>query len=499
MLRVPGIDDDLLGVKAPRRRRAHRLLAARRRDARAARTPTGEVVFFAVGFETTAPANAMAVAGAERAASTNFSVLVSHVLVPPAMEAILLVADEPRAGLPRRRATSARSWAGREYEPLAARYQVPIVVTGFEPLDLLRGHPHGRRAARGRAGRASRTSTRAPSRRDGNPAAQRRRERGLRGRATARGAASARSRRAATRLRPSYARLRRRARVRASARSRPRSPTDCIARRGPAGRASSRPTCPAFGDALHARASARRDDGLVRGRLRGLLPLREGRWPKRSHASPGRLAAARGGVLPVPAATAPRRSCIGARRRRAHDAARSSRASSCRRFDNPALDALHDGAILEAGGARLAFTTDSLRRPARCSSPAATSARSPCTAPSTTSRCAAPSRSRLSAGFILEEGLPMADLRADRRVDGRGRRARPACRSSPATRRSSTAARATASTSTRPGVGRSARRRRSRPGRARAGDVVLVSGAIGDHGIAVMSAARGPRASRRRS
>jgi hydrogenase expression/formation protein HypD len=104
----------------------------------AERCPDREVVFLAVGFETTAPANAMAVHEAHRRGVANFSLLVAHVLVPPAMEAILAA--------PARRVDGFLA-AGHvctvmgidEYRPLAARYRVPIVVTGFEPLDLLQG------------------------------------------------------------------------------------------------------------------------------------------------------------------------------------------------------------------------------------------------------------------------------------------------------------------------------------------------------------------------
>jgi hydrogenase expression/formation protein HypD len=96
------------------------------------------VVFFAVGFETTAPANAMAVAEAARRGIDNFSVLVSHVLVPPAMTALL---DSPnnqvQAFLAAGHVCAVMGWT--EYEPIADKYGVPIVVTGFEPLDLLEG------------------------------------------------------------------------------------------------------------------------------------------------------------------------------------------------------------------------------------------------------------------------------------------------------------------------------------------------------------------------
>jgi len=100
--------------------------------------PAKEVVFFAVGFETTAPANAMLAWQAREMGLKNLSLLVSHVLVPPAIEAVL--------SSPRNRVQGflgpghVCAVAGyEEYEPLAARFHVPIVVTGFEPLDILEG------------------------------------------------------------------------------------------------------------------------------------------------------------------------------------------------------------------------------------------------------------------------------------------------------------------------------------------------------------------------
>ena len=137
MLRVPGTSTDLLALRA---RGADVRMVYSPLDALkiAAAHPDREVVFFAVGFETTAPANAMAVAEAARRGIDNFSVLVSHVLVPPAMTAIL---DSPtnqvQAFLAAGHVCAVMGWT--EYEPIAARYRVPIVVTGFEPLDLLAG------------------------------------------------------------------------------------------------------------------------------------------------------------------------------------------------------------------------------------------------------------------------------------------------------------------------------------------------------------------------
>jgi hydrogenase expression/formation protein HypD len=95
-------------------------------------------VFFAVGFETTAPANAIAAVHARRLGLRNFSLLVSHVLVPPAIEAILSAPDNRVQGfLAAGHVCTVMGTA--EYGPLAARYHVPIVVTGFEPVDILQG------------------------------------------------------------------------------------------------------------------------------------------------------------------------------------------------------------------------------------------------------------------------------------------------------------------------------------------------------------------------
>ncbi|MEI6350647.1 MAG: hydrogenase formation protein HypD, partial [Verrucomicrobiota bacterium] len=137
MLRVPGSERDLLSVKASGG--DVRIVYSPLDAVQIAReNPSREVVFFAVGFETTAPANAMGVFQAEREGLRNFSLLVSHVLVPPAMEAIL---SSPV------NCVNAFLAAGHvcaimgteEYEPIAQSYRVPIVVTGFEPLDILQG------------------------------------------------------------------------------------------------------------------------------------------------------------------------------------------------------------------------------------------------------------------------------------------------------------------------------------------------------------------------
>jgi hydrogenase expression/formation protein HypD len=137
MLRVPGSTTDLLALKA---RGADVRIVYSPLDALrvAIANPARQVVFFAVGFETTAPANAMAVAEAARRGVDNFSVLVSHVLVPPAMTALLdSPANQVQAFLAAGHVCAVMGWT--EYEPIAERYRVPIVVTGFEPLDLLEG------------------------------------------------------------------------------------------------------------------------------------------------------------------------------------------------------------------------------------------------------------------------------------------------------------------------------------------------------------------------
>jgi len=137
MLRVPGSKSDLLSVKSEGAdvRMVYSPLDAVKL---AQQNPDKEVVFFAVGFETTAPANAMAVWQAHQQGIENFSILCSHVLVPPAMEALLGAPDNQVQGFLAAGHVCAVMgyW---EYEPIADKYQIPMIVTGFEPLDLLQG------------------------------------------------------------------------------------------------------------------------------------------------------------------------------------------------------------------------------------------------------------------------------------------------------------------------------------------------------------------------
>ena len=137
MLRVPGSTTDLLAVKAKGGdvRMVYSPLDAVKI---AEQNPTREVVFFGVGFETTAPATAMAVYSAAQKGLKNFSLLISHVLVPSAIEALM---SSPQCRVQAFLAAGhvCTVMGFEEYFPLAKKYRVPIVVTGFEPLDILHG------------------------------------------------------------------------------------------------------------------------------------------------------------------------------------------------------------------------------------------------------------------------------------------------------------------------------------------------------------------------
>ncbi len=137
MLRVPGSRLDLLSARAAGGE--VRALYSPLDALKVAREhPDRQVVFFSVGFETTAPATAMAAFQAKQAGLRNFSLLVSHVRVPPAMEALLAAPDcQIQAFLAAGHVCTVMGT--EEYEPIAAAYRLPIVVTGFEPVDLLSG------------------------------------------------------------------------------------------------------------------------------------------------------------------------------------------------------------------------------------------------------------------------------------------------------------------------------------------------------------------------
>ncbi|MFC8140908.1 hydrogenase formation protein HypD [Streptomyces paradoxus] len=170
MLRVPGTDRDLFRVKGEGGdvRVVYSPLDALEL---ARNNPDREVVFFAIGFETTAPANAMAVHQARRLGLSNFSLLVSHVRVPPAIEAIMTAPECRVQGfLAAGHVCSVMGMA--EYPELAERFRVPMVVTGFEPLDILEGI---RRAVRQLERGEHRVENAYPRavREEGNPAAVR--------------------------------------------------------------------------------------------------------------------------------------------------------------------------------------------------------------------------------------------------------------------------------------------------------------------------------------
>ncbi|MDY0168050.1 MAG: hydrogenase formation protein HypD [Thermoguttaceae bacterium] len=137
MLRVPGSGKDLFTVKSEGGdvRIVYSPIDA---VALARKHPDRQVVFFAIGFETTAPANAMAAVQAARLGLENFSMLVAHVLVPPAIRAVLDSPDCRIQGFLAAGHVCTVMGAG-EYRPIAEDYRVPIVITGFEPLDILRG------------------------------------------------------------------------------------------------------------------------------------------------------------------------------------------------------------------------------------------------------------------------------------------------------------------------------------------------------------------------
>ncbi|PIE01825.1 MAG: hydrogenase formation protein HypD [Acidobacteria bacterium] len=137
MLRVPGSERDLLTVRSAGG--DIRMVYSALESVRIAReNPDKEVVFLGIGFETTAPGNAMAILQAQRERLDNFSMLVSQVRVPPTMEALLSDPECQVDGfLAAGHVCSVMGWW--EYEPIASKYHCPIVPTGFEPLDLLAG------------------------------------------------------------------------------------------------------------------------------------------------------------------------------------------------------------------------------------------------------------------------------------------------------------------------------------------------------------------------
>ena len=137
MLRVPGTQADLLKIKA-KGGDVRIIYSPLDALALAQANPSRKIIVFAVGFETTAPAQAMAIQQAQRMKLENFFVLVAHVLVPPAMEALLSSPENRVQGfLAAGHVCTVMGF--KMYEPISQKYRVPIVVTGFEPVDILEG------------------------------------------------------------------------------------------------------------------------------------------------------------------------------------------------------------------------------------------------------------------------------------------------------------------------------------------------------------------------
>ena len=170
MLRVPGSNGDLFRIRAEGGN--VKVVYSPLDCLKIARAnPDKQVVFFAIGFETTAPANAMSVWQAREQGIANFSVLVSHVLVPPSITGILQSPNNRvQAFLGPGHVCAITGWA--DYEPIVERYRVPVVITGFEPIDILQGVLMAVRQLEQDRAELENAYARAV-RREGNPEAQR--------------------------------------------------------------------------------------------------------------------------------------------------------------------------------------------------------------------------------------------------------------------------------------------------------------------------------------
>ena len=370
------------------------------------RSRRANVVFFAVGFETTAPANAMAAYCAKREGMRNFSLLVSHVLVPPAISAILDAAGNRIQGF--LAAGHVCTVMGTdEYQPLAERYRVPIVVTGFEPLDILEGVylcvsqlEEGRAEVENQYSRAVR--------REGNRPAQRvmaevfkvmsRRWRGI-GDIAESGLG----------LADAYAELDAERRFGAVA-TEEKHESECIS--GLVLRGEQKPPrMPGLRHALHARASARRHHGVVGRGLRRLLPL-----SRRARRGGGTaMSEPRGFALACPAPAANDELVQLAQGGGGRAMAQFLDDIIRPALGDPELDRQHDGAVLALEGP-VAFTTDCyVVRPLVFPGGDIGTLAINGTVNDLAMCGARPLY--LSVGFILEEGLPLATLRAGRYFD----------------------------------------------------------------------------------
>ncbi len=420
----------------------------------------------------------MAVWQAAREGLENFSVLVAHVLVPPAIEAILSSPNcRVQAFLAAGHVCTVMGYD--EYEPHRAS---ATACRSWSPASS-RSTCWRASAWRWRNWRAGaprwRTSTAARCAREGNRPAQQRVAEvfEVSDRAVARHRRDPAERLAAARAVPP---LRRRGAIRPAGAARARGVRGVHQRPGAAG-AEEAARMPGLRHALHARAAARRADGLVArapappttgiGRHQAMQEIRTLTCP-RSPASPSDRIAA------------------GARRRRqadepAHRAGVPAGVLATRRSTRGTT-----APCCRVGGARLAFTTDSyVVRPLFFPGGDIGDLAVYGTVNDLAMCGARPLY--LSAGFILEEGLPDGDAAHGGRLDAARRRTRPALRSSPATPRWSTRARATACSSTRRGSAWSSTASRSARSAVQPGDAVIVSGDLGAHGIAIMSVREG--------
>ena len=256
MLRVPGRETDLFSVKAARRRRAHRLLAARcRRDSRG-RTPTGKWSSSPSGSRRPRRPTPWPCSRRRSAGLPNFSLLVSHVLVPPAMEAILSSPRQPRAGVPGRRPRL----HGHGLSPSTSRSRRSTACPSSSPASSrstsCRASTCASSSSKTGAPR-SRTSTRGAVRREGNLPAQAARARRCSRWCTRKWRGIGEIPASGLGLRPALSRLRRRDALRRRQLIRAEEPAECISGRGPAGHGEAA-RVPGLRHALHAGAPARR-------------------------------------------------------------------------------------------------------------------------------------------------------------------------------------------------------------------------------------------------
>ena len=458
------------------------------------RTRDRRVVFFAIGFETTAPANAMAVQLAQ--ARGREQLLDARLARARAAGDGGHPADpgQPRAGVPGPR-PRLRGHGLREYEALAQRYRVPIVVTGFEPVDLLEGVLLLRAAARRRARRG-----REPVLADGvarrEPRGPQAHRRGVRGR------------------RPQVARRRDDPEVRlpaalrstatttpsASSRSTPsRREESAVCISGQVLRGLKKPArLPGVRQGVHAADPARRDDGVRRGRVRRLPPVRAPsgrdarRWEKTMSSEPSVCPGGPGGCAararcPVPFAGADE--ILLGHGSGGKLTARLIEETIVPALHNPLLAALDDQAFVPVASSHVAFTTDSfvvtpIVFPGGDIGELAVNG----TVNDLAMGGATPLY--LSLAFILEEGLPLAELR---RILASVRRAADRANVVVVTGDTKVVGRGSADKlfvntagigAPRPGV-------RLSSDRVRPGDAILLSGTIGDHGMAILALREG--------